>query len=214
MKQTEKIMTAGLKGHQAQLTKCNAEGTQLHKQGCEGKLDRAINKVQAKANWFKPQPSDPTHRPVHPSKKKHQPHHHHPHHTNSSTHPSSVIWVPRTPDGRLASHIRDIENKLQMTCSKKIRIAEENGQPLWKQLQGCDLENLTCSRERCLTCTNPPEKGPSRCRVRSVTYENQCLICKRQGISTKYFGETSRTSYERQLEHIDDAKEGAPHSHI
>ena len=70
-------------------------------------------KVSAKPNWFKPIPADPTNisstHLILPAKQHH--HYHHPS-TKSKTQPSSIIWIPRKPEGILASLIRDIENKL------------------------------------------------------------------------------------------------------
>jgi len=62
---------------------------------------------------------------------------------------------------------------------------------------------------------NPNRKGPSKCKMKSVVYESRCSLCKEQGSNAgTYIGETGRSLYERSREHLEDAFERKPVSHI
>ena len=59
------------------------------------------------------------------------------------------------------------------------------------------------------------EKGSSKCRKKSAVYETKCQICVSNGSNEGvYVGETSRSLYERSLEHLEDAEKHKSGSHI
>ena len=49
---------------------------------------------------------------------------------------------------------------------------------------------------------------------RSIVYSNTCLICKDKGTPHVYWGERAASTYERALQHIEEAKKFNPKSHI
>ena len=49
---------------------------------------------------------------------------------------------------------------------------------------------------------------------RNVTYVTTCKICLREGKYTKYFGESSRTCWERAEEHVRELKNSNEKSHM
>ena len=71
---------------------------------------------------------------------------------------------------------------------------------------------MSCDRDNCLLCrpalsqlpTVPPtyKSQVGKCHSRGVVYQITCVSCLRNGIRTKYIGETSRSGYERIKEHM------------
>ena len=101
-----------------------------------------------------------------------------------------------------------MEPRLAKTTNYHVKLVEKSGKPLSK-LFSKDFSSGKCFRGDCQPCRNPSIKGPSLCGVKSVIYECVCSICDEahrlapdlahQG---KYVGQTSRTLYERSIEHL------------
>ena len=81
-----------------------------------------------------------------------------------------------------------------------------------------------CGREDCHPCEGNPGKK-SNCKQSSILYESKCKVCNPdlKGSSQKeelqsrvgiYYGETSRSLYERSKEHVRDAESFSEGSHI
>ena len=58
------------------------------------------------------------------------------------------------------------------------------------------------------------EKDAGRCKKRNVTYQTACQKCKENGKKVKYYGESSRTGYERGVEHWADYLSSKEDSHM
>ena len=58
------------------------------------------------------------------------------------------------------------------------------------------------------------DSQPGKCNIRSVVYQDSCLLCKQQGTVSKYIGETERTLRERLKDYQDDAVSITSHSHM
>ena len=126
--------------------------------------------------------------------------------------PVAVMFVPRTPGGKLLSQLREIETSLARINPKTIRLVEEGGLKLKEALCKSDpWENTHCGRDLCSTC---PTANPGSCRTKNIVYQNICLPCREQEISTRYIGESNRTMWERGLEHHKDSLDHTQSSHI
>ena len=79
--------------------------------------------------------------------------------------------------------------------------------------KGDPWELTPCTREPCTTCT-PSWGKPGTCRIKNVIYQDICIPCKQQEISTRYIGESARTMFERGLEHIADSRDPSKLSHM
>merc|ERR1712059_20124 len=66
----------------------------------------------------------------------------------------------------------------------------------------------------CLVCTSQEEGKGISCMKRNTTYMTQCIPCKQEGKKVIYYGETSRSTKERALEHLKDAVEQKEESHM
>ena len=69
-----------------------------------------------------------------------------------------------------------------------------------------------CTRLKYQVCNFDESKG--MCMERSIVYSNTCLICKDKGTPHVYWGESAASTYERALQHIDEAVSCNPKSHI
>ena len=70
-----------------------------------------------------------------------------------------------------------------------------------------------CGRQTCLVCYKGQEGGGD-CRRRNVVYQSSCLQCRTRGKVSVYYGETSRTVFERGLEHQSDFASQKEESHM
>ena len=62
--------------------------------------------------------------------------------------------------------------------------------------------NRKCERENCLCCPYSKEGKGGTCRREGVVYTIVCIKCEGEGKKAEYWGETSRTGYERGEEHL------------
>merc|ERR1711888_178145 len=87
---------------------------------------------------------------------------------------------------------------------RRLRLIEESGMMLKHLLKYDPWSKLECQDQFCNSCKGE-EGRKGACGRRGQVYENICLICKGQGRSTRYVGETARTCRERNKEHQRDA---------
>ena len=143
----------------------------------------------------------------------------------------SVMFVPYTSHSELATRLRDSEEKLKQMTGYRFKIVEKVGNKLVDLLHKADpWAGEKCDRENCLLCeTKVKEKRTNAqdCHKRNCVYQTYCITCtKRQDkrIEEKYkemgekrieeekkkakrfiyIGETSRSVFERGLEHKND----------
>ena len=104
----------------------------------------------------------------------------------------SVIFVEATPGSELAKRIRTLMKRLDFN----IKVVEKAGATIKGTLQRSNPFGVNhCGRMNCTIC----EGGNStNCRTRGCVYEYVCGECER-----KYCGQTGRTIYERNREHMD-----------
>ena len=78
-----------------------------------------------------------------------------------------------------------------------------------------DLSDGRCHRADCVVCKNHKGRGSSKCKRKSIVYESACMVCSKNGSRNGvYIGESSRSLYERSLEHLYDADKRRHSSHI
>ena len=77
--------------------------------------------------------------------------------------------------------------------------------------------NTDCLRADCPLCRarrEGDETVKGSCRTRSITYSSTCTLCRTQGRTTQYIGESGRSIYERAKEHLRQATYSNTKSHI
>ena len=89
-----------------------------------------------------------------------------------------------------------------------MKLVEKSGRPLSKFFNK-NISTGKCHREDCVPCSNPKIRGSSMCMAKGVVYEGVCVMCdsKHRSSSSEthrgmYIGQTSRSLYERCLEHM------------
>ena len=120
---------------------------------------------------------------------------------------TTLLQVPDTKGGRLLKEICKIEPRLAKTSGYQRKIVEKGGRPL-SNIFSRNVSSLKCHRASCMPCNNPTVKGSSLCQVKSIVYEGVCVLCDQAHKADKskphkgyYVGQTSRTLYERCVEH-------------
>jgi hypothetical protein len=107
----------------------------------------------------------------------------------------SVLLVPQTPGGELAAALRAFERK--RGALRRIRIVERAGVSLKQKLFSSNpWAREGCARKDCFPCRSGAGEG-GVCRRENLTYVIDCITCKNMGKVRQYWGETSRTLYQR-----------------
>ena len=152
----------------------------------------------------------------------------------------TVMFIPFTQGGQLAKKLRDAEEKLGSITGYRMKMVERAGDKLEDLLTRADpWQGLDCGRAACLLCQTKQKTSKNLnqdCHTRSLVYETWCMSCmqkeeakieeKYEGDARKikeekgkikkhlYIGETSRSIYERTLEHQGDVDQLKPSSHM
>ena len=151
----------------------------------------------------------------------------------------AVMFVPYTPGSILAKKLRENEENLAKITQTKVKIVERTGTQLQHLLTRSNpWKGIDCTRKNCLLCftKNKTEKNMRQdCHQRNIVYETRCMTCQEQETERiqeqeisdndkkeeitriklfKYIGETSRSSYERGWEHLNDLTQLKSSSHM
>ena len=152
----------------------------------------------------------------------------------------AVMFVPFTQGSHLAKNLRDAEEKLGSITGFRLKLVERAGDKLEDLLTKSNpWQGLDCGRHACLLCQTKQktDKNMSQdCHTRNLVYETWCMTCMKKDeteIELKYegdareireekakirkhlyIGETSRSIYERALEHQGDVDQLKTSSHM
>ena len=136
---------------------------------------------------------------------------------------TTVVFVPPTRGGKLAEMLKEKEDDLAHITKFRVRYQEAGGTKLGLMFSTDLGAGDACGRQDCQPCLSRSEGRPN-CKSQSILYESKCTRCNpskkktsssqelpRKGI---YFGESSRSLYERSREHLKDAADFDSGSHI
>ena len=112
----------------------------------------------------------------------------------------AIVFVPHTPEGELRKNLIQMEKNIGFKSN--VRYVEELGTSVVDLLCKKDPKPQHCGCQGCMNCTTKP----GQCTRRNVVYRITCGMCKNQGKTTYYFGESARTSYDRGLEDLQTSK--------
>ena len=210
------ITVAGLKGYESRKKRAEENGTDLHRSGAATLVSRNRKKLTGKNDWYKSRKpnqeqvkGEEEKRGAEGRRKKGE-----TRAIEGKQNPTTVIFVPRTPEGELAKRIRAAEQDLQKFCSSKVKIVEETGNMAKSLVHKANhWAGDDCGRDDCMVCVNGDEKKGD-CRRRNNTYLTECRTCLERGEKVRYIGETARSCYERGLEHQRDARGEKEESHV
>ena len=98
--------------------------------------------------------------------------------------PSAILFVMRTPGGKLVTLLRKEEESLWPILGHRVKLAERSGVKLKSLLWRADpFGGLDCLDQGCPVCN---EEGDRQiCRTKNIIYTNTCKLCKSQGRDTK-----------------------------
>ena len=226
----ETVISA-FKGLKEKLHQSNEDGKRLHRHKEEGARERHMSKIRLKSNWFNKKkkgsiPSQPTpsvdqnmqqtNQVPGPSfslsqqrrrgKRSQKPLPNPPLKKQDNRRVESVIFIPHTANSSLRKKLQESDDEMTRVLGMgRAKFIEEAGMKLssmlvvkdpWFQLNG------GCGRRTCYPCISSKGKGLS-CRSESICYQIVCKLCqKNDEKKTIYIGETSRSGYERILEHM------------
>ena len=209
--QVKEIIEAGLKGYESKREKCLKNGTDLHRSAQSTVKTRFMKKLTAKTSWFRKGKKKELEKKVKgkTERKKQK-----TGDSKKSIEPVTIMFVPRTPRGTLVTRLRKVEEDISLITGDKVKLVERSGKVLKRMLQKNNSEG-SCQRANCLLCCNAvDEKDAGKCRKRNITYQTTCQECKAVGKKVNYYGESSRTAFERGQEHWNDYKAENEDSHM
>ena len=205
----------------------------VHRSAAEGASTRRRKKLLAKSSWFRTPPR--TDNDLGPKRSKSEP-------NKPRVEPVSVIFVPQTRFGALASKLKQDEVALTQITGEKLKVTERSGTTVEQLLISSNpWQAGDCGRDSCLVCRHGD--GKQVCGKRSCLYETFCIPCKDKfeefskskpkpeddgGDETNeaaevsqevlklpiYTGESKMTPMERSRNHYDDYRLGLASSHM
>ena len=126
---------------------------------------------------------------------------------------TTVLFIEQTPGGVYASRMREKEEILAGITGYRIKIIEKSGTTLKSLLvKSNPWAGGKCGRSKCLPCDSGVQE--SKCSKRNVLYESTCRECLAMGEDFTYVGESSRSAYERAINHIDAYRDKHTDSHM
>ena len=211
----QKILVNGIKGFENKAKRMKAEWTRLHRTAAESAGTRNIRKLVGKSTWFKKKTRKETEPGTTQGPRGK---------TEPRTNPSeedeiktrSVLFVDQTPQGELASRLREVLRGLEGAMGFRIKVVERTGATIRSNFPLTKLwEGQKCGRDPCIPCSQGLEELPP-CNKTSLVYENICIVCNPSAtnkgelkdydplVPSIYVGETSRSTRERTREHWKD----------
>ena len=113
----------------------------------------------------------------------------------------SVLFVPSTPDSRLANVIREAEKANRQGRESRIKVVEQSGSTVRDVLaKNYPWEYTACEDPQCFPCSTRGKSSSKKmvsCRRPGVGYRILCLSCRDSGIIAVYHGESGRSMYTR-----------------
>ena len=206
--QVRNVVEAGLKGYEKIVQLAKLGKTKIHRDAGSSLNVRYKKKLTGKSTWFLNKKVNSEHsddEEDHTSNNNRQSGARKPPGPKPAAcdEATTVLFVPYTPGGELASRLKSAELELRDLCGNKVKIIERAGVSLKQILVKTNpWSDLKCGRPKCLICQSGDKAG--YCKARGITYMTSCLQCKANGIERHYVGESARSGYERGREHLYD----------
>ena len=128
---------------------------------------------------------------------------------------STVMFIPSTRGGKLTAMMKENVEKMASMTKFKVKYQEAGGMKLAMLFNTNLAKGEHCQRQECQSCNSRSEDRPN-CKTQSILYESKCRECnpvpsheERENKAPRigiYVGETSRSLFERSLEHHRDAE--------
>ena len=209
VEETRAIVVKGLKGYEGRKNRCREEGRSLWRTANQSRGARHLKKLTANTSWYRGRKKRNYYGGGSTKKGEQQK----GAKDTRAWEQKSVLFVEQTREGELGKQLRDVVQRLAPVMGFAIKIVERTGSNLKSKFPQASLwEGAMCGRDKCVTCGQGAEVIPP-CTRKSLVYENVCAVCN-EGAGGKdevvgsnpdvpsiYVGETSRTLFERTIEH-------------
>lgn len=122
----------------------------------------------------------------------------------------TVLFIPYTPKSELKQQVQEAGKIwLSNPLAGRVKVVEKLG-PMIKDLicNPTPWKTQHCRRSQCPPCRTKV----GACKARNVTYRLECKDCQRDGVKSSYWGETSRTFFDRAVEHEANLTRGEENS--
>ena len=179
------VMEGGIRGYEKQVQRHNEGICPLHRPKGYEADERSRKKNVQRVAWYKPY--------------------------------DTVLFCPPTPSSKLAKQLKTIADDTYKNTHMRIKVVEKAGIKIKSLLPGLK-EKEPCRRVECFIHKNG---GKGKCKTENVVYEGKCMTCSSKGPTSKpdkqgqikqiqrtpgtqslYVGESSRSAYQRGMQHI------------
>ena len=222
--QVHRVITSGLRGFEKMVRKQKDGQGDIHKPASSTKTTRNRKKLLGRCSWFKDkkdkkdQMNEEGNKKYNKKQKPKVPHRSKASSDRNQVFPinrmktSTVLFVEQTPNGELASRLREAEEKLSNITGFRVKVVEKNGTPVKTILHVANpWADGLCGRDHCYPCSTGDK---SDCFKRGIVYTNTCRDCISGDNPKWYVGESARSSFERGGEHCRDYVRQKQDSHI
>ena len=111
------------------------------------------------------------------------------------------LIIDPTPSGQLEKEIAQIMKEAARLTGIRVKVCQRGGIKVSSAAHADPFASKLCNRSECPVCRSPDSKGG--CRHGNVGYQLVCKTCSDNGVSATYEGETSKSAYERGLQHCE-----------
>ena len=109
------------------------------------------------------------------------------------------LIIDPSPSGLLEKDIANVLKEASRLTGIRIKLCQRGGTKISTSAKSDPFAARLCDRTDCPICRSPESQGG--CKFASVGYQLICDSCNDQGIKATYEGETSKSGYERGLQH-------------
>ena len=120
-------------------------------------------------------------------------------HGKSKIQNQAPLIIDSTATGKLESDIKSILSEAAKKSNINIKLVVRGGRKISKNAPSDPFASRLCSRDSCKVCTSIDSKGG--CKQASIGYTLSCDPCTLEEIEATYQGESSKSAYERGLQH-------------
>ena len=120
-------------------------------------------------------------------------------HGKSKTQNQAPLIIDSTATGKLESDIKSILSEASRKSNINIKLVVRGGRKISKNAPSDPFASRLCDRESCQVCTSVDSKGG--CKQASIGYTLSCDPCHLNQIEATYQGESSKSAFERGLQH-------------
>ena len=208
-KERKEILECGLRGYYKKVEIEIKGGEKVNKDGSMNKGERKIKGLANKTKWHNKKSSNTTDKitkePERGNKRKDigQDEIRIKAGTNNTIqNTEAVIFIPYTHRSGLRKRLQAWDDRVTSTQGlPRIRFIERAGCKIKDVIcKSNPWANAKCGRDDCQICKNEKQQG--KCTKEGITYRIGCMKCKENGINNNYWGESSRSMYERYMEHL------------